>query len=181
MSTKKTLFKTSLTVGIFIVLISLPTSAVAYADDPIPTPNNGNCTACHEDLYFLHDTGNWFCLRESPMSCVDCHGGNPNTLDKELAHTQRAAHPIINENVTKCQQCHPQECHDRVAIFDQAAGIKNVLVAAPYTPSYSSDYIPMTGTQQKSSNLLIFRETIIIVLVAGLALIVYLVARRRHT
>ena len=33
--------------------------------------------SCHEDLYFLHDTGKLFCLNEkTAMNCVGCHGGN---------------------------------------------------------------------------------------------------------
>ena len=180
MSAKRMLFKIALTVGIFITLISLAIPSVVYADDPIPTPNNGNCVICHEDLYFLHDTGNWFCLKESPMSCVNCHGGDPNTLDKELAHTQRAAHPIINDDVTTCQQCHPNECYDRVEIFDQTAGISKVLVAAPYIPSYSTDYIPVTATQQKPNKMLVYWEIVPIILVSGLAITFYLIARKRH-
>ena len=64
-----------LVIGVFILLVMVSTPATVYADDPHPTSDNGNCITCHEDLYFLHDTGNWYCLKESPMACVDCHGG----------------------------------------------------------------------------------------------------------
>lgn len=171
------------TAGILIVLTALSMPSVAYADDPVPAPDNGNCVTCHEDLYLLHDTGNWFCLKESPMTCVDCHGGDPNTLDKELAHANRATHPILNEDVTKCQQCHPDKCDERVEFFDQTAGISRILVAIPHAPSYSTEYAsikPVEEPQQVPKNLLIFWEVIPLVVVSGLALAIYLTLRKRH-
>lgn len=171
---------TLLAAVILVTLTALSMPSTVRADDPIPTLNNGNCIVCHEDLYFLHDTGNWFCLNESPMTCVDCHGGNPSTLDQDLAHASRAAHPVINDDISKCQQCHPDECYDRVALFDRSAGISDVLVAVPYTPSYSMDAAPAWETRQDSGNLLPFWEFIPLLLVAGLALGIYLFLRRRH-
>jgi len=166
--------------GLFVLFVVLVLPIEVHADDPVPLPENGTCISCHEDLYYLHDTGKWFCLNESPMTCVDCHGGNPNTFDKDLAHSRRVAHPIINDDVTKCQQCHPAECDTRVKLFDQKAGTGKVIVAVPYTPSYSTDYIPMTGTQQKPNILLMLWEFLPLVLVVSLAIVIYLVARRRY-
>jgi hypothetical protein len=94
--------------------------------------DHGTCIKCHEDLYFLHDTGNWFCIRESPMRCVDCHGGDPFAINKEEAHTNRKAHPIINGDISKCQECHPAECNERLVKFETVAGISDVRVALPY-------------------------------------------------
>lgn len=68
-----------------LIFIPLSTPTVVSADAPAPTPVQGNCIACHEDLYFLHDTGKWYCLKESPMSCVDCHGGDPSATTREDA------------------------------------------------------------------------------------------------
>lgn len=181
MSQKNLRYKFFLLGGaILVVLTALSMPSAVRADDPVPVPDNGNCMVCHENLYFLHDTGNWFCLKESPMACVDCHGGNPNTLDKNLAHTKRAAHPVINNDVSKCQQCHPEECSERVAFFDQTAGISNVLVAAPYAPSYSADAVPAWEIREESNNLLPFWEFIPLLLVAGLALGIHFVLQKRH-
>lgn len=163
---------------VLLTALSMPTAV--RADDPVPAPDNGNCIVCHENLYFLHDTGNWFCLKESPMACTNCHGGDPNTLNKDVAHANRAAHPVINDDVSKCRQCHPEECSDRVAIFDQSAGISNVLVAAPYTPSYFADAVPAWESAEDSGSLLPIWEVIPLLLVAGLALGIHLVLHRRH-
>jgi len=178
-----TFIKTISIIGILFIMMAIHTPLVAHANDPVKNLDNGYCVSCHEDLYYLHDTGKWFCLNESPMTCTDCHGGNPDTLDKELAHAQRAAHPIVNDDVTKCQQCHPAECYDRVELFEQAAGISEVLVAAPYTSSYSTEYTDFTlvnEDQKESGNVFIYWELIPLTMVSGSALTIYLVIRRRH-
>lgn len=166
--------------ALLVVLMALSMPSAVRADDPIPTPNNGNCIVCHENLYFLHDTGNWFCLKESPMACVDCHGGDPNTLDKTLAHASRAAHPVINDDVSKCQQCHPEACNDRIAFFDRSAGISKVLVAAPYTPSSSADTAPVRESAEDSESMLLIWDVVPLLLVAGLALLAYITLHLRR-
>jgi hypothetical protein len=171
------LFLSLLTVGVIILLITLSTPATAYADDPIPTPNHGKCISCHENLYFLHDTGNWYCLKESPMTCAGCHGGNPNATTEELAHTNRMAHPVINDNISKCQECHPDECMERLQIFDETAGISKVLVAVPYTPSYSTtdnDIQPIEA-QQASNSWINAMKFISILFIAGVAVFAYII------
>lgn len=169
-------------IGTVLVTVSLYTPAQALSSTR--KGNRDNCLSCHENLYFLHDTGNWFCLRESPMSCVDCHGGDPAALTEQEAHSERAAHPVLNGDVATCEECHPKECYERVDIFDERAGISQVLVAAPYTPAYSSK--GQSGTnidtaEQQPNGWIMFWEFLPLVLVTGLALIIYLVARRRHT
>jgi hypothetical protein len=169
------------TMGVIVLLLALAIPTTAFADDPVPTPDNGNCITCHENLYFLHDTGNWYCLRESPMTCVGCHGGDPTATTKELAHYNRAAHPVVNEDISKCQQCHPEECLERLEIFNSVAGISNVLVAIPYTPSYSTENIPATPQQEKGPGAWVNAlEFMPILLVASIALTIYLANRIRH-
>jgi hypothetical protein len=176
---------------LFIVLILMSIAVVAVAAHtpvqaqtlPIRVSEN-NCTSCHENLYFLHDTGNWFCLRESPMTCVDCHGGDPEAVTQELAHSTRAAHPVINEDVSKCQECHPDECDERVEIFDQTAGISQVRVAAPYPPARSADSLASVArtaqTEERPGGLLMVWEIVPLVVIAGLALVNYLIYRAHH-
>jgi len=177
--TSSILFALFALVGLVMVsvLSNTPVQAQSISTD------KSNCANCHENLYFLHDTGNWFCLRESPMSCVDCHGGDPEAVTRETAHTDRAGHPVINADVSKCQECHPEECDERVELFDQTAGISQIRVAAPYIPVYSTgddDRVGIDGQEQEPSSLLIFWEIISPVLLTSLALAIYFVARRRH-
>ena len=169
--------------GGLILLLAFYMPANVYADGPTP-PDNGTCISCHEDLYFLHDTGNWFCLEESPMTCVQCHGGDSNTLVKEEAHTNRAPHPVFNEDISKCQECHPDQCDERVEIFGQNAGIDNVFVAAPYTPDDSyiaAESVPVTGKRAEETHpWLNILEIIAIALIVIAALVFYFVHIRRQ-
>lgn len=169
-------------VGILILLIALSIPATVYADAPVPPPDNGTCISCHEDLYLLHDTGNWFCLKESPMTCVDCHGGDPNTLVKDLAHADRTPHPILNEDVSKCQKCHPDQYSERVQMFSKTAGVSKILVAAPYKPAYSSESIPVTGQQVQEANLWTNAMRVFFILfIVSIMLITYIIYRVRRT
>jgi hypothetical protein len=166
-----------LALGMSFLSISLARPAVAYADEPVPTPDQGNCTNCHEDLYFLHDTGNWYCLKESPMSCVDCHSGDPLAISKEQAHVKRSAHPVLNDDTSKCQECHPQECTERLQIFQQNAGISEVLIAMPYTPgAVPGDTSTVSAEQPKNSSAWI---NIPILLLASVIWIAYILRKKR--
>lgn len=179
------LYLSTLTAGVFILLVALSAPSIAYADDPYSTPDNGKCITCHEDLYYLHDTGKWFCLKESPMACVDCHGGNPTTTIKEVAHTNLAPYPVINKNVSKCKECHPDQYDERAKLFDQRAGISKVLVSVSYTPVYSTEMagvIPVTAQQGEEPHTWIGAiELLFILLISGAAIAVYIVYRVRHS
>jgi hypothetical protein len=149
----------------------------AFAAESTPLANYGTCIKCHDDLYFLHDTGKWFCIRESPMQCVDCHSGNPYAINEEDAHANRKAHPILNEDVSKCQECHPTECDERVAMFARVAGISDVMVAVPYQsqPSLFPESPPGTQTSEviRHPGWISVMEVMALVFVTGLAFAIY--------
>ena len=129
--------------GIVLLLIApQPAASQTPISSDAPT-----CIRCHEDLYYLHDTGKWFCISKSPMQCAGCHGGDPTAITKEAAHQHRTAHPIINGDTTTCRQCHVENCAERVSEFDAIAGISPVvLVSKPIVgpaPAASSVATPM--------------------------------------
>jgi hypothetical protein len=167
---------------VFTVAITRPVEAQVRADPN--TESNDSCITCHEDLYFLHDTGKWYCIRESPMTCTGCHGGNGSVISKEKAHANRAAHPIINEDVSKCQECHPEQCDERVDTFREEAGISHVLVSAPYLPDsqiHEAALLPAEfNTEQASNSLVNFWEVVPVILLTGAALAIYIFYRFRH-
>jgi hypothetical protein len=155
-----------------------------HAQAATPTADHGTCIKCHENLYFLHDTGNWFCIRESPMRCEDCHGGDPSSLKQEEAHANRKAHPLVNEDVSKCQECHPAECDERVAKFAQVGGISQVVVAVPVEPTMSSrGNGPLVAPEDQSGSLanwIAAMEIISPAVLVSLVLTIYLIHRRRQ-
>jgi hypothetical protein len=160
------------------------TPKMAYANQAQPISNHDTCINCHEDLYFLHDTGKWFCLREAPMACVDCHDGDPTAVTKDKAHTNRAAYPVINENITKCQECHPEKSSERVQIFKEVAGISPVIVAVAYVPVAVVSEPPMHHTtgHEHSSDMNGWQPAIIIVALIGLMIVwVSRIRRRKET
>ncbi len=118
--------------GAFLAsLLALAAPHQSRANSPAQVDDGSKCVTCHEDLYYLHDTGKAFCLHGVPMSCVDCHGGDPTAVTKEAAHFDRSAHPIINEDDKKCYECHPAEAAERVQTFETLAGVSEVRVAQP--------------------------------------------------
>ena len=116
------------------------------------------------------------------MTCTECHGGDLSALTEEEAHTGRAAHPVISEDISKCQECHPMECNERVEMFDQVAGISEIRLAVPYSPVLRAEApdAAEAQTRQETSPWIDLWELLPIVLVAGAALLVYAVYRIRH-
>lgn len=170
--------------GMALLGLSLVMTTPAYAQTPAPGVDNGNCITCHEDLYFNHDTGNWYCIREASMRCVDCHGGDPTATTQEGAHYDRSAHPIINEDISRCQECHtdPDECCECVSKFEQVAGIKEVRLVSPVPVSdvpSQSNTLPADETPEPFNWLLVL-EFLPLVVIVGLALILYIVYKVNH-
>ena len=163
--------------GILTLLTMWTVPAHAQFHTPQAEPK---CISCHENLYFLHDTGKWFCLNEeTSMTCVGCHGGDPSALTKESAHANRAAYPIVNENTSKCSECHPEQSGERVEIFAREAGTSFVMVSQPYKPAYTvaeAQPIPVTGNTPNSKWIPAVAG-VLFILVVGLALTVYILFR----
>jgi hypothetical protein len=172
------------TFGFILLLLSFLAATPVYARSSAQDVDNGNCVNCHEDLYFLHDTGNWFCLRESPMRCVDCHGGNPAATTQETAHYDRSAHPIINEDISKCRECHidEDECCECVSKFDQVAGLKQIKLVSSVPVSSASALIPGLPAfeQQEPVNWLLTLEILPLIVIASLALTIFILKKVCH-
>lgn len=103
---------------------------VAYAADG----GGDQCVTCHRMQYQNLDNGKSFCLDEAPMHCVDCHGGNPYATTKEEAHFDRSAHPVIEDNVSRCYICHLDDADAKVESFGKVAGLSAVHLEADHEP-----------------------------------------------
>lgn len=141
--------------------------STAHAQEPVPLSENSNCVVCHQNLYLLHDTGNHFCLCESPMTCVDCHGGDPMAFTKEAAHAFRQPHPVVGEDTSRCQTCHPDASAARAAIFDQKAGISNILVIPTFDVSTIAQAATISEASAPVEKGIFWRVLPILVLIIG--------------
>jgi hypothetical protein len=162
-----------------IAALFLAVPVYAYAQPVEQGDGDNQCLVCHENLYYLYDTGKWYCLHESPMACSHCHGGNPDTFHKEDAHLNRAAHPVINENDKKCYECHPATAESHLDEFRQVAGISQVMVAIPYQPAAPLEF----GAAVEKSGFalpLLGVEAFTFLLVTSLALAAFLASKIRH-
>lgn len=168
-----------------IIVITVMTAftlwTVPVRAEPTP-PHEPACLNCHEDLYYLHDTGKWYCVSEARDRCAYCHGGNPTTTEKEAAHEGRTAHPVINNDVTKCRQCHPQDYNAHVVKFNQVAGISPVVyVAQPYTPSIAPERVvqEQKGLNQAEIFIWSVAGAMIFIIMMGGALVFSVWSKRR--
>lgn len=162
-----------------VAALFLATPVHSYAKSAEQGHGDNQCLVCHENLYYLYDTGKWYCLNESPMACTYCHAGNPDVITKEGAHFNRAAHPVINENDKKCYECHPATAVSHLDEFRRVAGISQVMVAIPYQPVTrleSSSAVEKSGLVLPLLGL----EGFTLLLMAGLALAAFLASKIRH-
>jgi hypothetical protein len=158
---------------VFILFVPVTT---VFADEATPEKDDG-CIACHESLYYLHDTGKYFCLCAKQMSCTCCHGGNPQSLDEEEAHTGMVLYPTSQEAIT-CQQCHRDDYQTRVETFSEVAGIHEfhkVSLAIPSSPSEQAELIQVEFGDGLVAKLLEpWRLTGLILAVIGMVIIMIL-------
>lgn len=178
MLVKKLLVGASLTATLIVALMIPFTAVPAQARASLQASADNNCLVCHEDLYWLRDTGKAYCLNDAPMACVDCHGGDPTALTQEAAHFNRAAHPVVNDDDKKCYQCHPSQAETRLETFRARAGIPSLLVALPSPPAS----LPVTGGFPVSApgEWVLGLEAVTLFLVAGLAMVAFIVYKIRH-
>ncbi len=135
MFTKTNRWMFLLTVSLLVVLaaiFSLPVQASAQTAGA----SDNSCLTCHEDLYYLHDSGCSYCMTPAHRDrCVDCHEGDPTTMKVELSHLGMLPHPQENGGM-KCLECHKQE--DLAGVlntFDANGGFDVVIRAESHAPA----------------------------------------------
>jgi cytochrome c553 len=130
---KMLFFTTIASILVVTAFLILGWTGQAFAQEENP-PADSTCISCHEDQYYLHDTGNWYCLTETKVGCTECHRGYPDMRIKECAHEGLIAHPLANDAAV-CQNCHPDDYQTRVHTYASIAGIRPTpRPYAGYTP-----------------------------------------------
>jgi hypothetical protein len=112
-----------------------------------------SCLTCHEDLYYLHDTGSHCCITEHRDRCVDCHEGDKTVMSQEESHLGLLSHPQEN-NGAKCLECHtPELTEARLAEMASTVGFDTLIVADAYEPTApvttgSTDFLEVNSLRE---------------------------------
>lgn len=85
-------------------------------------PEESACRICHEDLYYLYDTGKWYCLCSEQRTCSGCHEGVDGVWDVDAAHAGLVANPLA-QGARVCQDCHPDDAQVYIEKFAAVAWI----------------------------------------------------------
>jgi len=140
---------------LFLVAFTILSLSDQESAAPVLEANSNSCLSCHEDLYYLHDMGKYYCITEHKDRCAGCHEGNAAALKKEESHMGLIAHPQDN-NGAKCQECHmPQDAGARLAEFASIGGFGTVIKANAYIPSdrFTSGYPKVPEANPLQENL----------------------------
>lgn len=102
--------------GIFIV-----SPAQAQCGD---TPADSSCITCHEyqGADPVYGKGEWHEIHALKDCCWNCHGGNTQAQDKDLAHEGIIAQPL-QDVYSDCACCHPEDYYQRAEQFAAALDI----------------------------------------------------------
>jgi hypothetical protein len=134
---------------LFIAVLAVRPSTASASQASASADNS--CLSCHEDLYYLHDIGKWYCITTQKDRCVNCHEGDATVLNKDESHQGLVLHPQQN-NGEKCQECHPQDTGARLAKFASLGGYKTLTETKPYVPS-NIETIPVPAANPLIENL----------------------------
>ena len=120
--------------GMIFVIPLFVFNTPVQAEATLP-PSGEGCKSCHENLYYLHDTGNWLCQCSQQMTCTCCHNGNPDVYSEDEAHAGLNLYPTRND-AAACQNCHQDDYATRIESFAIKAGISPVHLPIPTPTSY---------------------------------------------
>ncbi|NWG08027.1 MAG: hypothetical protein HXY35_15225 [Chloroflexi bacterium] len=121
----------------FLFIVAFATLNLTERASAAPMMKNSadnSCLSCHEELYYLHDTGCWYCMVDAHRDrCIDCHEGDSAAFKAEESHIGMLEHPQENDGA-KCRECHAEDVNARLATFDSKGGFEQVIKPVAYTP-----------------------------------------------
>lgn len=104
MSRKWFFIGSSITVLVAIAVLGILTTLPVRAQCGVP--QQSSCTTCHAQEDPVSGKGEWHIIHAGKDICINCHGGNATTMDKDLAHETLTANPL-SDIYTDCHSCHP--------------------------------------------------------------------------
>jgi hypothetical protein len=119
--------------GLFILLAGIvwwagsPSAAQAQCGD---TPAASSCITCHTTEDPVFDKGEWHQIHARKDCCWNCHAGNTQAQDKDLAHVGLVVQPLLDP-YTDCYACHPGDYQARAERFASSLGIQPISYTSP--------------------------------------------------
>ena len=98
---------------IFALFGMSPQTALAQCGD---IPEESTCKTCHEEAYPVYGTGEWHDIHARKDCCWNCHGGNSQSMDQDIAHAGMTLNPLT-DTYQDCYACHPYDYDDRAVAF----------------------------------------------------------------
>jgi hypothetical protein len=111
-----------------MAVLGILTALPVHAQCGEPQPSS--CTTCHAQEDPVSGKGEWHIIHASKDICINCHGGNGTTMNKDLAHENLTAHPL-DDIYTDCHSCHPGDYDARSVIFASTLGVTPGSCATP--------------------------------------------------
>jgi hypothetical protein len=115
--------------GSFIIFLTAMAVLGIFTTSPAhaqcgDTPADSSCITCHEyhGADPVYGKGEWHEIHARKDCCWNCHGGNTQTQDKDLAHIGMTVNPL-KDTYTDCHSCHPEDYPERAEGFALALGI----------------------------------------------------------
>ena len=127
MTAKPTLLLALLATAVGIGMLLSLGAGTAQAQCGSPEPSS--CTTCHAREDPVSEKGAWHTTHAAKDICVNCHGGNGSTVDKDAAHNGMTAHPL-EDIYTDCHSCHP-DYNVRAGYFAPTLGVTPGSCATP--------------------------------------------------
>ncbi len=100
-------------------------------------PQPSSCVTCHAQEDPVSGKGEWHIIHASKDICINCHGGNATTMNKDLAHESLTANPL-SDIYTDCHSCHPYDFIGRAELFASTLGVTPGSCATPTSVSVSN-------------------------------------------
>jgi hypothetical protein len=142
MSRKWFFLGSSITVLVAMAVLGILTTSPVRAQCGVP--QQSSCTTCHAQEDPVSGKGEWHIIHASKDICINCHGGNATTMDKDLAHETLTANPL-SDIYTDCHSCHP-DYDVRAQIFASTLGVTPGSCATPtQVPVINTSSEPPSG------------------------------------
>jgi hypothetical protein len=125
---RKVIFRWYLIAGMAVVFLMLGAGTMsARAQCGAQEPSS--CVTCHAQEDPVNEKGEWHIIHAEKDICINCHGGNATTMNKDLAHESLTANPL-SDIYTDCHSCHT-DYELRAQIFASTLGVTPGSCATP--------------------------------------------------